>query len=310
MCKLITLSVAVAVFTCILSSPLLRDTSAVCDVAEPCEPPLATFSYFELGSLPRIVWYLITKARLSEADAARREAAVGGRLKGGAAPVVVNVGVNTLKKELELYRSLFVPLERYRFVFVEPNQLVLPTLEEQIKELGVDRGHVQIVNAAVCPDSGDHMKMYRVNKSLEERLPRAAYETMVEMTSLDIERIKRSFDRWLILAPVSLDELMSYVEEAPVRCLSPSDLLREVGVEPEAVGFYSCDAEGYDSQLTKMFLGLPSFKPAVVQFEWAWHHDHNTTKMELIAEVVRSLHGRGYNIAKDGDEIVAVHSAP
>jgi len=226
-------------------------------------------------------------------------------------PLVINVGANTLKKEEELYRSLFAPLSGHRFVFVEPNKLVLPKLREQIRGLGLDPGssNVQIVNAAVCTRTGDHMSLFSVNSSMQEVLHEWIYEKMVEMTSLDKERIRKSFERWLILAPVSVEETMAYVEELPVRCLSPADLLAEVGASPEAVDFYSCDAEGYDAQLTDLFLGLEGFSPAVVQFEWAWHHDHNETKVGLISQVVRELHRRGYDIAKDSDELVAVVSA-
>jgi len=96
------------------------------------------------------------------------------------------------------------------------------------------------------------------------------------------------------------------VEEVPVRCLSPEDLLTEARVAADAVDFYSCDAEGYDAQLTRMFLEINGFRPAVVQFEWAWHHDHNDTKVNEIIEVVKTLHARGYKVVKDTDEIIAM----
>eukprot|EP00413_Alexandrium_margalefii_P042538 CAMPEP_0204602164 /NCGR_PEP_ID=MMETSP0661-20131031/56483_1 /ASSEMBLY_ACC=CAM_ASM_000606 /TAXON_ID=109239 /ORGANISM="Alexandrium margalefi, Strain AMGDE01CS-322" /LENGTH=278 /DNA_ID=CAMNT_0051613101 /DNA_START=30 /DNA_END=866 /DNA_ORIENTATION=- len=275
---------------------------------------MQTFHYPELGSLPRIVWYFATRAHLSAQDTHRRLKAVQSRAserrKSDSYPVVINVGVNTLQKEAELYKSLFLPLHAYRFVFVEPNKMVLHKLRQQIRELGIDpeSSNVHIVNAAVCPQTGDHMKLYSVNKSIQEVLPEAIYEKMVEMTSLDKERIKKSFDRWLILAPVPMEQALAYVEELPVRCLSPADLLEEVGLSPGEVDFYSCDAEGYDAPLTRMFLEMKGFNPAVVQFEWAWHHDHNETKVEMISRVVRMLHERGYDIAKDTDEIVAIAS--
>merc|ERR1712113_878864 len=69
--------------------------------------------------------------------------------------------------------------------------------------------------------------------------------------------------------------LDSYIEEVPVRCLSPRDLLAEVHVQPEMVVHLKIDAEGYDAILLNHFLELKGFAPAIMQFEWEWSFKDN-----------------------------------
>merc|ERR1711957_362843 len=61
--------------------------------------------------------------------------------------------------------------------------------------------------------------------------------------------------------------MLTYLEEVPVRCISPTSFLSEVGVKVEDIDFLMVDAEGYEFSIASSFTSLAGFRPAVIAIE-------------------------------------------
>lgn len=287
--------------------------SLVCAQGAPCDPTWRTF------------WYPLDRDELSafrfasmspEArDAVLRAIVDRCRALGesGVVPVLVHVGANNMKKERDMYRFLLSKITvPYRLVLVEPNANLVPALSKEAASLDLGAAHAPlVVNVAICPDRGQKMTLYVPspdNILADFRLHRwlATFGfidpgVLSEVASLDYERTANSLKEFHRLPHVKQE----YINELPVRCATPADLMADVGASARDVAFLAVDTEGFDAQLLAMFLGLQGFDPAVVQFEWAGHHSNDTTKVEALRDIAMALHARGYELRKEQENMIA-----
>mmetsp|Transcript_12338 Transcript_12338/g.38098 ORF Transcript_12338/g.38098 Transcript_12338/m.38098 type:complete len:297 (-) Transcript_12338:74-964(-) len=237
------------------------------------------------------------RQREAHAVRATREA-IDKQLVAGLRPFSIYVGPNDLTdNDVEVLSLL--PCERTQVVFVEPQEGVLPNLRARASGMGL--GNATVVNAAVCPNSTSRPVMYGFSQRLFEDYPAAATANLSHLTSLKstwaAKRAKMSRDLGDFgLAHLTDEELRSYVEEKEIRCVLPSGLLEEVRARPEDVSIFIIDAEGYDYQLLQLFLAIPGFTPAYVQFEGSY--------MGLL--LMRELADRGYDVHQVRQDFVGI----
>jgi len=287
--------------------------SLVCSPGTPCEPTWKTFwhpldndelSQFAFATMVPEARDSVLRAIL---DRCRRLHDVG------VTPVLIHVGANNMKKERDAYRFLLSQITvPYRLVLVEPNMNLLPVLRQEAGSLDAKAAQAPtVVNAAICPESGDQMTLYVPSPEriladflVPRLLAKIGFinpEVLSEVASLDYERTVSSLKAFHRVPHVKKE----YIDELPVRCATPSDLVADVGASAEHVAFMAVDTEGFDAQLLAMFFELPGFEPSVVQFEWAGHHGNETAKVGALADIVRALHARGYELRKEHENMVA-----
>mmetsp|Transcript_924 Transcript_924/g.3254 ORF Transcript_924/g.3254 Transcript_924/m.3254 type:complete len:135 (+) Transcript_924:639-1043(+) len=84
---------------------------------------------------------------------------------------------------------------------------------------------------------------------------------------------------------------------------SSRSLLEHTNLRASEVDLLVIDAEGYDAEILDLFNGLPDFDPAIVIFEWAFHHK-SRGKLPMVVKVANFLSDRGYMSYKDGDNLI------
>jgi len=195
---------------------------------------------------------------------------------------------------------------------VEPNANLIPALSQEAARLDPNAVHKPVVvNAAICPQGGQRMTLY-VPDTAAILADFALYRVltwlrlfdpawMSEVASLDYERAASSLKAFFSLPHVKKE----FIQELPIRCATPADLISEVGASAQDVAYLAIDAEGFDAQLLALFLELRDFSPALVQFEWFGHHGNETSKVAALSGVSRALHARGYELRKEGENLVA-----
>jgi len=243
------------------------------------------------------------------------------RARAGRLPLAVHVGPSLLSEaDLNFYQSMR-SAGPFRAVLVEPNPRLAARLEERILSGGIDPQHVTVLNKAVCRTSGQHVSFYRYSASLLEDFPDAAsmLDKMDEWGTLEGPQFLlhdvgvKTEHYWRRLPGAIQPRWESYVEEVPVPCVTPPQLLAAAAAQPQDVDFMIVDAEGLDIEIVHTLLGNPRFQPAVLQFEWV-HATHNFTgRMRGIEDrtmrILRMLARRGYSIDRMGVDMVAMAPA-
>lgn len=126
-------------------------------------------------------------------------------------------------------------------------------------------------------------------KHLEKRSPWLAQSAR---PGLQLERDRDSSSVWL-----------GYIQEIMVRCLTPADLLAEVGLAPRQIDVLQIDAEGFDMKILFALLALPEMEPSVIRYEW------RHAPPEEFALSLGLLRSRGYAVTRVGEDAVAVHES-
>uniref|UniRef100_A0A7S1WEV5 Methyltransferase FkbM domain-containing protein n=1 Tax=Alexandrium catenella TaxID=2925 RepID=A0A7S1WEV5_ALECA len=230
-----------------------------------------------------------TSARIEELKAAGRR------------PVGLYIGTNDLT-DGDIQALTTLPFAALRTILVEPQAAVLPKLRERAAAAGL--GDAEVINAAVCPNSTGDFVMYGFSQRLIDDFPGAATANLSHLTSLkstwaakQARRARRLKDYGM--GDLTVKQLLSYVEEMRVRCVTPYDLLRELGAQAQDVAILIVDAEGYDPVLIRLFLELEGFRPSYLQFEGG---------LFPTLRLMQALANSGYDIHQHRHDFVALPS--
>lgn len=217
-------------------------------------------------------------------------------------PVVIHIGPSTLWGEKSWYSDL-VKRGPFRVIFVEPNPVALSSLQEKVNSLGAKEGSIQILNAAVCPNTTGNVSFWRPSKKLfEDYFILRMLEWMVEeWVSLSRKQLMLTINHAHLFANISEDLWPLYSEEIPVRCVTPRSLLEELNVDPADVRLLLVDAEGYDADIVEKFFEIKGLIPEYLQFEWL-----QPGKYEQLLKVIETLAARRYSLHRIGQDIQAI----
>lgn len=221
--------------------------------------------------------------------------------------VVLHIGTNSLREEAENYKRL-ASWGSTTMVFVEPLPEAFAKLRKNTVDVGSDGSRVELVNAAVCPDTSGNFTFYGYSEKIYEEFPDAPMWFLTMFSSLDkdqLVRVHRDHKHvgWWYTAE-QWRSMESYIEAVPVRCVTPTSLFAELQLEPESLDFLVVDAEGYDVKLVDLFLALDRFRPAYLQFEW----EHLDGQAEAFSETVSALAARGYDVHRGTRDMYCVLS--
>lgn len=192
----------------------------------------------------------------------------------------------------------------HTLVFVEANPLLEEPLRQNVARLFPNASETQVVSAAVCENSFRSVPFYRLSAAFFESHPEL--KALSQMSSLDrtwIQQCQGMFPH------INLTEGW---EEVPVRCLSPAELLGEVGLRPEDVDAITVDVEGLETQLLGLFLDLEGFAPLVVEFDvftakYVQDSESHFLSSSLLPLIAR-LAATGYDVHHSADGAVALRA--
>eukprot|EP00420_Gonyaulax_spinifera_P015529 CAMPEP_0197902588 /NCGR_PEP_ID=MMETSP1439-20131203/53833_1 /TAXON_ID=66791 /ORGANISM="Gonyaulax spinifera, Strain CCMP409" /LENGTH=443 /DNA_ID=CAMNT_0043523633 /DNA_START=69 /DNA_END=1400 /DNA_ORIENTATION=+ len=229
--------------------------------------------------------------------------------RAGYKPAIVHVGPMDLSapSDIKLYH-LVKQFEPYG-VFVEPNPPMVKALRKALEPLGFKKGHSTVIRSAACTTDEPHVPLYRMAPAFFKAHPQFGPVPFSMFSSLNRSYVEVSFlntfpSVWSTYQEPEWKALgKEYIEALPVRCVSPLTILREARLPPSSVDALVIDAEGVDVELVGMFLQLPKFAPAWIQFEWI---DQFKSKADLLGQIVRDLSKRGYKVYQDGSDLIAV----
>lgn len=240
------------------------------------------------------------------------------KLRGGRVPTILHIGPNSLaRREIDDYMLLLhLAQGACRFIFVEPLARQLAHLKRRlyaaVERSGLGFNHtLTFVHAAVCPPAAaaEETTLHTLSRALLADFPQAPWlvDGFGDLSSLSWAQFYRGIQRfaWKRHYPQMSEEEWAaspYVRRIPVRCVTPSALLAEVGLEPGDVDLFISDTEGFDSQLVPAFFDLGQFSPAVLHFEYVNQRlDANTT-----FAVVGQLAAQYYEVHAHSIDVVAL----
>jgi len=203
------------------------------------------------------------------------------RTKAHSLPTLLYVGTHDFSREVQEVKH-FLRWGACHLILVEPNPEVVHRMQQRVNSSGISSSSVHIVNAALCPEDAEAAQIH---------LPAGGDIVLSEVASLSAEH----------LAQMGFTSLRSI----PTRCLTPSRLLEELALKPEALDYVKIDTEGYDAELAELFLASDGFSPGVLQLEYIFH-GHADSKLDRWARLSSALAMRGYDVFLDDVDMVAV----
>jgi len=231
--------------------------------------------------------------------------------EGGQTPQMgfVFVGPNTLGDTEVLQLRAFDAAcgSASRLVLVEPQEPIIQELSIRASAIGMGTQRTAVINAAMCPSAGGSLSLWKFRDGTAPSgwMMEGARQWSTlggKDVLLNTWRRNTMFYGW----PLELrheDDLEDWVEEVPVKCHTASTLLQEVGMQVGSVDYLMIDAEGYDAEILGSFMDLPGFSPAVIIFEWAFHHA-SRGKLHMLPDITNNWSQRGYAVYKDLDNLV------
>lgn len=195
-----------------------------------------------------------------------------------------------------------------RWVLVEPQEPIIKEVESSALSAGFGRERTFIINAAMCPSADKDLELWKFKDGAAAEVETKMGDVRKWSTLGGKDVLLNTWRRNVIFYnwPVEerhQDDLEDWVESLPVKCHTPATLLKEVRMEPRDVDFLFIDAEGYDAEILQLFRSLPGFNPAVIIFEWAFHHA-SRKKLHLLPDAANYWSQKGYAVYKDQDNLV------
>lgn len=299
--------------------------SLLCRAGEPCNITPASFRMLEEEVSMHAVFSPFLSGKDIDAIHELFSRRFVSRRGHGGAPFVLHIGPADLEpEELALYKHILPKMdaEKERVVFVEPHPGQQVRLREKIRDnlepLG--RARIEVLPAAVCGSAADNVVFYRISDKFYERFRGdhwyfTRYWSSLEKRNLikELQFYNLNGKAWLFKAigvfpqafPASDEDWNEYIEEVPVRCHTPSTLLKALDIDASAIDVLLMDTEGYDTQLMNLFVDMKGFNPVTIQFEWHLH-DNEPARLAALVELVLALHTRGYDIHRHNHDVVAM----
>lgn len=169
-----------------------------------------------------------------------------------------------------------------RTILVEANPESNAMLEERGAELGYSMRRVQIANTLLCGD-------YHYSVDNDDRPENVTFYKVPEIPWI-------SSTQTHILANFGFDPQGPRVVRESMRCPSPRQFVREIGLKPWDIAYFMIDFTDWEDVLYG-FLGLEGFAPAVLVFEWIVEDAINgrlLNKLNFLAAKGYTLHQHGF----------------
>lgn len=246
--------------------------------------------------------------------------------RNGTQPLVLHIGPADLDDEdMAMYNRLAAPLRdsHGKVAFVEPHPFLRSKLQQKLRSLpdGLGQLSPSVLPVAICPGDREAV-LYKISDRFFRDFKETGWLYLIRYwAGLDRQHLLRELQIfcnqtgkvWLFKTlhvfpktfPSTLDAWMPYIEELPVRCLSPRSILQEVQAGPESVEILIVDAEGYDTELVNLFLAMDRFAPSTIVFEWHLHAN-DPSKLDALVKLARGLHARGYDIHRHNHDVIAI----
>eukprot|EP00929_Paragymnodinium_shiwhaense_P113442 TRINITY_DN81738_c0_g1_i1.p1 TRINITY_DN81738_c0_g1~~TRINITY_DN81738_c0_g1_i1.p1 ORF type:complete len:337 (+),score=62.54 TRINITY_DN81738_c0_g1_i1:118-1128(+) len=180
---------------------------------------------------------------------------------------------------------------------VEPVPPLFQKLSTRLATLPSADRRLKPVNAAICMETSAATPFYIVSDQFAKDNPDAPHWQKSQLGSFKKSHLRKHHIPH------------KYIETINVPCLTPPKLLQTEGTPfgvgaPSRVDALIIDAEGLDGDLVRAFLGVESFRPALLIFE------HKNLKRKALREVLAFLRSFHYVHWCDQDQIVALRAAP
>eukprot|EP00415_Alexandrium_ostenfeldii_P000557 UN0557 len=173
-------------------------------------------------------------------------------------------------------------------------------------KIGMGPERTSVINAAMCPSADDSLRLWKFKEDAAPVIRRPAVSKWSTLGGKDalMNTWRRNvmFENWPI-GDRHEDDLEDWLVEIPVKCHTAASLLQDVRMQVEDVDYLFIDAEGYDAEILGSFTDLPGFNPAVIIFEWGFHHA-SRGKLHMLPEIANRWSRKGYAVYKSLDNIV------
>lgn len=207
---------------------------------------------------------------------------------------IVQVGANDGMTNDPLHGFLKKFPERVRVIFVEPQEQLIPYLEENCRFLPEKR----IINAAVGPDQA--LTLYRVSKDAwgELHTPYArdwpVYRAPTGITSVHRDHV----DQWLGRHYKGKKPRSEVVETVSVESFDIRTLLDRAAIF-DRLDVLQVDAEGFDDEVIYA-ASVETLRPKIINFELG------NLAPEKSARLLRYLGENGYIVSREGIDALAI----
>lgn len=187
-------------------------------------------------------------------------------------PLLIAIGPALLEEDDAEYTMLSTwPLQ---LKLVEPNAMTHKHLLRRVADLGFKISDKDIIAAAVCPTDQDNVTFY------------------LSPNCNTCGGLNPYFSHYF------------ETTKTQIRCISPSGLLNELGVEAKNIDMIHMDCEGHDLQILELFIELDGFAPMILKFQW--YHETVNNGHKQISSVMRKLSTKGYDLHTHGLDVFAI----
>lgn len=210
---------------------------------------------------------------------------------------IIQVGANDGLTNDPLHEFLKKFPNRVRAIFIEPQEQLIPYLEENSQFLPEKR----IVNAAIGPE--DELQLFRVSRDAWADLhtPYAEgwpiYRAPTGITSAYREHV----EQWVSRHYRGKKPQAEVIESVAVRSMTVAEVLDESGFL-DRVDVLQVDAEGFDDEVIYA-ADIDTIRPRVINFELA---NLNAVKAKRLLSY---LGDRSYTVSREGIDALAVRIA-
>jgi len=196
-------------------------------------------------------------------------------------------------------------------ILVDANPYACYLLWEKYKS----QKNVHVVNAILTDNSSENstVPFHMFSPKVAEEFPNVSVPILWYANSLnrswleDTHRLAREGRNAALntnFTAAEWEAMLRHVESVDVKTMTPAALLERASVAPSAVDVLMTDAEGADSEIVTAFLGVPSFAPKVIKFEYKIG-DVLATSHELMQ---RLHYQHGYTLAVASEfDMMAMH---
>ncbi|CAJ1400558.1 unnamed protein product [Effrenium voratum] len=228
----------------------------------------------------------------------------------GRLPTLLHVGPKDLSnnRTKPFYEALFGNRsDCLQAVMVEANPDVATLLQQRLTEYFSPCPDRSVLTAALCSVDAEAASFFSLSEEVYTKYSvqeLGGITTAASYGSLNLHFLLQDIlDR---TTGIQAEDLMPFIQERSVTCISPSSLLQLESLEPLDMLFLDT-ADGLGMLSAFLSLGV---RPALLRFHWAWHLRQiaDPGYAAKVAEAVAFLAAEGYHLYQYGEFFVAMRS--
>ena len=298
----------------------------LCAPGELC-PPAEHYQlrYMQPGLYAHPCGEVLRLAREASTALFKRRAA--GAARRARLPTLIHVGCKDLSNDRTkpFYAALFgnrsdLSDPCLEAVMVEANPDVAALLEERLREYFSDFScRRRVLSAAVCAADAEASffslsEQVHTKYSVQELGGVKRWDSwgtlnlnflLQNLADILARRISDGSDG----RRIQVEDLMPFIQERTVTCISPGSLLQKEGLEPSFVDMLFLDTQDALRMLSA-FLAL-GLRPAILRFHWAWDQRQIADQgyATEVSEAVAFLASESYHLYQFGEFFVALRAS-